>query len=58
MKDTLTSQAIFAQIFCFLNHKRCCLAVILLGLCLANEMSAHAHAHAEMDPSYTANIFN
>lgn len=42
MKDALRSKAILAQIFCFLNHKRCRLACVLLGLCLAVEMLAHA----------------
>lgn len=42
MKEALRSKAILAQIFCFLDHKRCCLA-FLLGLCLAAEMTVTAH---------------
>lgn len=58
MKDALRSKAILAQIFCFLDHKRCCLAFILLGLCLAAEMTVTAHAQIANIRKYWANGIN
>ncbi len=55
MKDALKSKAILAQIFCFLDHKRCCLAFILLGLCLAIEMTVTLHAQIANIRKYWAN---
>lgn len=55
MKDTLRSKAILAQIFCFVDHKRCCLAFILLGLCWAVEMTATAHVQIANIRKYWAN---
>lgn len=54
----LLGQKLFLPRFCFLDHKRCCLAFNLLGLCLAVEKSVNGHAQIANTARYRANDFS